>query len=135
MSLIDTHCNTCGSDFKIDMGDMTVKELREVLSKRESFECPGHHFEIGSPLISHWVLGEVHEGHAPTEEDWVAERTAHYGQLYTTDELDKKFEVTGFAFGACMAKYKQTGQEVCLEFSHSPKGVRYYHGYVEYKGE
>ena len=133
MALIDVNCKTFGSDFKMDIGDMTKEEAIAILKKKDSFHCnAGNHMELGSPMY-HWTLGEIHAGHAPTEEEWIAERTAHYGQLYTTDELSEKFEVTGFAMGACMAKYKQTGQEVCLEFSHSPKGVRYYHGYLEHK--
>ncbi len=132
MALIDTTCKVCGSSFQLDAGEKSLDEVVKVLRARESFECPGHHFEIGSPM-DFWVLGKIHAGSAPTEEEWIAERTAHHGQLYTTDELDKKFEVTGFAMGMCMAKYKQTGQEVCLGYSQSPKGVRYYHGYLEYK--
>lgn len=133
MALIDIHCNTCGEDFKADIGDATKEELIAILKKKDSFHCnAGNHMELGSPL-RHWVLGDIHEGSAPTEDEWFKTMTERYGQLYNSDQLTEKFEVTGFSFGACMAKYKQTGQVVCMSFIHSPNGTRYYHGYEEYK--
>jgi hypothetical protein len=133
MSLIDVNCKTCGSDFKLDVGDMTVEQVTDMLRKRDGFHCDtGNHMELGSPM-NHWTLGKMCEGNAPTEEEWYEKMTAQHGKLISTSELREKFEVTGFAFGACMAKVKATGQEICLEFIHSPKGVRYYYGYFEYK--
>jgi len=133
MALMDVHCKTCGNDFHLDIGDMTFEETHELLEKRESFHCDaGNHMELSSPVF-HWVLGKIHEGSAPTEEEWYKTMTDRHGHLISTDELREKFEVTGFAFGACMAKVKVTGQEICLDFIHSPKGERYYHGYFEYQ--
>lgn len=133
MVLVDIHCNTCENDFKLDIGDHTVEEVTAMLKKRDSFHCnAGNHMEFGSPM-NHWVFGSVCEGIAPTEEEWYDKMTAQYGKLISTDELREKFEVIGFAFGSCMAKVKATGQEICLGFIHSPKGVRYYHGYFEYR--
>jgi len=133
MSLMDVNCKICGNDFKMDIGEHTMEEVIAMLKKRDSFHCnAGNHMEIGSP-INHWTFGKIHDGSAPTEEEWYDKMTAQYGKLIGTDELREKFEVTGFAFGSCMAKVKATGQEICLDFIHSPKGVRYYYGYFEYK--
>jgi hypothetical protein len=133
MVLVSVHCKTCNNNFKLDIGSMTVEETQKLLEKRDGFHCDaGNHMELGSPM-NHWVFGSVHEGSAPTEEEWYKKMTAEYGKLMSTDELRDKFEVTGFAFGACMAKVKATGQEICLHFIHSPKGERYYHGYFEYQ--
>jgi hypothetical protein len=133
MSLMDVNCKICGNDFKMDIGDHTMEEVTAMLKKRDSFHCnAGNHMEIGSP-INHWTFGKIHDGSAPTEEEWYDKMTAQYGKLIGTDELREKFEVTGFAFGSCMAKVKATGKEICLDFIHSPKGVRYYYGYFEYK--
>jgi len=128
MSLIDATCKVCGSSFKLDAGEKSLDEVIKVLRARESFECPGHHFEIGSPM-DFWTLGKIHEGHAPTEEDWHADMIKRHGTLYNTDELSEMFEVTGFLSGMCMAKVRETGKEVVLNYSSSPKGVRYYYGY------
>jgi hypothetical protein len=133
MALIDIHCNTCGEDFKADIGDMTKEELIATLKKKDSFHCnAGNHMELSSPMY-HWILGEIHEGSVLTEDEWFKTMTERYGQLYNSDQLQEKFEVTGFSFGACMAKYKQTGQVVCMNFIHSPKGTWYYHGYREFE--
>ena len=133
MSLMDVNCKICGNDFKMDIGEHTMEEVIAMLKKRDSFHCnAGNHMEIGSP-INHWTFGKIHDGSAPTEEEWYDKMTAQYGKLIGTDELREKFEVTGFAFGSCMARVKATGQEICLDFIHSPKGVRYYYGYFEYK--
>lgn len=131
MAIMEVHCKTCGEDFGMDIGDMKYEEVVELLSKKDSFHCnAGHHMELGSPM-RHWVLGKIREGSSPTEEDWMKTALERHDQLYTSDELSEKFEVTGFAYGACMAKHKATGKEVCLSFTHSPKGTRYYYGFKE----
>jgi hypothetical protein len=127
MVLVDVHCKTCCNDFQLDIGDKTVGQIKEILSKRTEFHCnAGNHFENESPM-NHWVLGEVHDGSAPDEKEWFKRATEQHGRLYDTDELTKNFEVTGFACGACMAKNRITGEHVCLEFIHSPKGNRFYY--------
>jgi hypothetical protein len=131
MALLDIHCKKCGNDFQMDIGDKTIEEVRAILEKRDGYHCnAGNHMEFGSPLF-YWVLGELHEGSAPTEDEWKKLATERHGHLISNDELRDKFEVTGFFFGSCMAKVKVTGQEVCLEFIHSPKGERYYYGYLD----
>jgi len=130
MALLDIHCKKCGSDFQMDIGDKTVEEVRASLEKQDDFyHCnAGHHMEYGSPLY-YWVLGEVHEGSAPTEDEWKKLATERYGHLISNDELRERFEVIGFGFGACKAKVKATGEETFLDYTHSPKGERYYYGY------
>ena len=50
-----------------------------------------------------------------------------YGQVWTTDELTKDFEVIGFAAPFVVVKRKSDGKKGSLEFQHSP---RFYYNFV-----
>ena len=44
-----------------------------------------------------------------------------YGKVWTTDELQKDFEVLGFSACLCVAKDKTTGEKCVLDFGGSPR--------------
>ena len=68
--LLNVYCEKCGENFKIDIGDRTREETIDMLSKRETFECPGNHVESSSP-VNYWRFGKVEAGKAPSEAAWV----------------------------------------------------------------
>lgn len=58
-----------------------------------------------------------------------AELEAHYGQVWSTEELRlSKWEVIGFAAPYVIVQDRDTGKKGTLEFQHSP---RFYWGYQE----
>jgi hypothetical protein len=127
MALINVTCNRCGEKFQMDIGHMTLDEIKATLAKRDSFNCPGHHFEIGSPL-DYWTFGEFCNGSAPTEAEWYDTVREKYGKLYTSDELGEMFEVTGFSSGMCVTRVKgSNGETAIFDFKSSPNGTRYYY--------
>jgi hypothetical protein len=44
-----------------------------------------------------------------------------YPQVWTTDEMQKDFEVLGFSFGYCVVARREDGQKGTLDFIHSPR--------------
>ena len=53
------------------------------------------------------------------------------GEKWTTEELQRDFEVEGFAFGYVVVRRKADNVRGSLQFTHSP---RVYFGFVEYSG-
>ena len=51
-----------------------------------------------------------------------------HGQVWSTDEMQEDFEVTGFGYGLCVVKRKSDNQVGSLDFTHLP---RFYHSFVE----
>lgn len=51
------------------------------------------------------------------------------GQRWTTEELQRDFEVQGFALGICVVRRRSDGVVGSLKFTHSP---RVYFGFVEH---
>ena len=43
---------------------------------------------------------------------------------WTTEEMEKEFEVIGFGYGYCAVKRRSDGQKGSLDFDHMPR--RYY---------
>lgn len=127
MVLVNIICKRCGGHGKIDIGNKSLDEIKEILKKRDAFECHlGHHFENASPF-EFWEFGDIEEGKAPTDEEWFNEMIKRYKELYTSDDLSVKFNVIGFAGGMCIAKFKKSGETVYLSYSSSPSGKRYYY--------
>lgn len=127
MLLIGT-CSKCKTEIKLDIGDKTPEQVKKELSKWESFNCPGKHTEVESPYPSYWNLDKwkLVEGKSPTEEDWVKDLKEKVGEIFTTKELEEKFNVKGFSMGLCAAKRKDNGKDAVFNYVHSPKGERYY---------
>ena len=42
-------------------------------------------------------------------------------EKYTTEQLQEKFEVIGFAYGFVAVKDKETGEQGSFDFDHSPR--------------
>ena len=124
--LVKSTCKKCGETFKLDIGDKSLPEIKKILAKRDSFECPGHHVEMTSPL-NFWTFGEIIEGNAPTEAQWLAKMRDGGRKLYSNDEVRELFECTGFSAGMFIGFNKKTKEKVVLDFSTSPEGHRYYH--------
>lgn len=49
------------------------------------------------------------------------ELEAIYGKVWTTDEVQKEFEITGFGAPCCAAIRKSDGKRGTLTFQHSPR--------------
>jgi hypothetical protein len=127
MSLVPALCKKCAQAFKIDIGSSTKDEAIAKLSKMESFECPGHHVELTSPLRYwdiHW--DQVEDGSSPSEEEWLDDLKRKHREVYTTDDLRTKFTNVSFAYGMCAASLVATGETKILDFDRSPEGKRYY---------
>lgn len=50
-----------------------------------------------------------------------AELEAKYGQVWTTDEMQRDFEVVGFAAPFVVVRRRSDDQRGSLEFAHSPR--------------
>lgn len=126
--LIVGECRKCGETVKIDIGDKTVAEVIKTMKAWDSFECPGHHAELCSPVPHFWDVEnwKIEEGSAPSEEEWLA-KESEKRELLTTEQMTSKYDVIGFGFGACCASPKGGGEKVYLDWLTSPAGRRYYY--------
>lgn len=128
--LVQVHCKECGEDFKLDVGDATPEEVEAELAARDTFECPGHHVELSSPM-NYWEIDweSAEEGSAPTDEEWLAKLKESYDEVYDSAQAvkDAGIEITSFAFGIPMAKDVETGKDINLDFASAPSGKRYYY--------
>jgi len=52
----------------------------------------------------------------------------HHGEVWTTDEMTKDYEVLGFGLGLCVVKRRSDGQRGSLDFTHMP---RFYFNFIE----
>ena len=55
---------------------------------------------------------------------------AKHGQVWSTDELSRDFEVIGFAAPLVVVRRKSDGQKGSLMFQHNP---RFYFGWEEHR--
>ena len=55
------------------------------------------------------------------EQNLRCELEAKYGQVWTTDEVTKDFEVTGFLSPVCFATRRADGVKGVLYFTHHPR--------------
>jgi hypothetical protein len=126
--VVTATCKKCGHTFKLDIGTNTPEQIIDILSKRDSFECPGHHVEMSSPL-NYWDIdwNSVQEQHVPTDKEWLSDMKKKGYKLISTDELREDYTVTGFSMGICVAVRKSDGEKVYLDFTQSPSGKRYYY--------
>ena len=134
MQKIQFRCKTCGEEGWIQCisDGKTVEDIQDYLRKKDGFQCHvGNHVELNS-ADKHWVLKpetlQIDEKPL-TDETWLADLQQKVGETWSNDELTAQFEVLNFTFGLCRAKRKSTGETGYLNFSHSPSGKRYYHGF------
>jgi hypothetical protein len=102
-NLVEVYCKKCGENFKLNIGAHTKEEVIDML---------------------HW--DSLEEEKVPTEAEWIADFKAKH-EAYTHQELEEKFEITGFAYGACHAIDKVTNEERYFDFATSPQGKRLYY--------
>jgi len=50
-----------------------------------------------------------------------------YGTVWSTEEVTREFEITGFLAPRCSAIHKETGIKGTLQFTHSP---RFYFNFI-----
>jgi hypothetical protein len=128
MALVKIHCSKCGEESKLDTCGKSRKEVEKWLNEvGDGFQCFGHHVEFGS-RADYWTIDwdSEEEGHAPTEEEFLAKLKSEYSEVYENQEITKFYEVVGFSYGMCSVINKATSEKKFFNFTHSPKGTRYY---------
>ena len=119
-------CKKCGIEVKLDVGDMTKQETYDMLKKnhKDGFHCPGHHMELGCSVPHYWdVLNwEFEEGSAPTDEEVLTEMKEKCEEVISSDEMNSRGIITGFAFG-----YPMTNDGHDWNFRSLPSGKRVYY--------
>lgn len=126
---IQAKCKKCGTQFAIDMGDLTTPEqVMEALKKMEFTNCPGHHEEITSPA-TFWELipDSIQEKMIPNEQEWVQQTEEKMRtKLISSDEVREAYEITGFSMGIAVGYRKSDREKVYLNHADSPEGHRFY---------
>lgn len=127
--LIPVTCKKCGNSTKIDVGNLNKEEVNRWLTDNgDGFECFGNHVEFGV-RADYWELDWEHpeEGNAPTEEEFVNTLKERYEEVLTNEEMTKKYDIRGFAYGMCSAVNRETGESYGFDFKSSPNSHnRYY---------
>jgi len=125
--VLQGRCKKCGTLIRIRQDELSRKEVIERISKLESFECPGHHVEFGSPYPDYWNIDEFEEVPDPkptSEKEWLEKMRKTYKEVLSTEEFQKLGVLKGFSFG-----FPLTTDEKNWDFTNSPEGKRYYfHG-------
>jgi len=72
--MLNVECKKCGTNFKLAIGEKTLEQTKETLSKMTTFDfCPGNHVELSSPL-NYLILKDIVKGNIQTEQEWSYER-------------------------------------------------------------
>lgn len=83
MKVVTATCKTCGTSFRIDVGDLSMEEVANRLDQRSGgFECPGQHVELDAPS-RHWTLdwSTLHDAEEPiSNEDYGRQLISEYGK-------------------------------------------------------
>lgn len=126
--IVSCTCKKCGETFKLNINNATREEIESGFMKQDGFQCPGHHVELG-PREDCWTIDwdSLRKDHVPSEEEWLEKLKNQNQGVWDTKSVQEFFKIQGFFGGACIAINKETGQEVCLDYVHSPDGVRYYY--------
>jgi len=65
-------CKICGAELQVNIGDLTVEEVKEKLAARRGYECPGFHVELGAMLEGYdWDFTPFEAEPVMTDEQWV----------------------------------------------------------------
>lgn len=122
--MLEGRCKKCNCTIRIRQGGLSRQGVIERLKKMETFECPGHHVEFGSPYPHYWNVDEFEELEDPpdvSEEDWLAEMRRRYKEVLDCEEFYKLGILKGFAF-----RFPVTTDGGNWNFADSPSGERYY---------
>lgn len=79
---VKTTCNKCGTEFHLDLGEMSREMAEKVFRKMDDIprQCPGHHVELGGffemwnledALHRAYDLGQTNELSVPSDEEHV----------------------------------------------------------------
>jgi hypothetical protein len=121
--ILKGNCKKCGETVRLDIGDWTLQEAIDHISKwKDGYSCPGHHVELYSPYPDDWKLEEwtLEEGHAPTEEEFLADLQAKFKDVRDTAGMQGL--ITSFSYG-----FPDTNDGKAWNFIASPKGKRWYY--------
>jgi hypothetical protein len=120
--ILQGNCSKCGELVKLDIGDQTIEQVKTLLSKRETFECPGHHVELCSPYPHFWDVDKwvLVEGKAMSEEEFLADLKSNSEEVRDTNGMSGL--ITSFAYG-----FPITNDGHSWSFTHSPAGKRFYY--------
>lgn len=127
--LIHAKCKKCGNEGLIDIGDLSIEAAVNVLSKGTS-QCTfgeQHHQEVIPPAELFELDWDNPVEQSPmTDEMFKEELESRVGEVFTKEELGKKYNIESFAYGACLCTEKDSEQLVLFNFSTSPSGKRLY---------
>ncbi len=80
--------------------------------------------------MDYWTIHPetLHEAEPVSDEVWLGrlKENVPNGGVWNTEELARDFEIEGFTAGLCVARDRDTREEVCFDFGASPSGKRYY---------
>lgn len=129
--LIKYKCKKCEKEGFFDIGNLDKLEAMAILKKQygNGFECTvGNHYEIGSIFDFYTVdWDNPIEGASMTEEQFIQGLKETFLEVYTTAQLQERYNVEGFLSGQCLVSEKENEeiQKIMLYYS-SPEGKRYY---------
>jgi len=133
--IANVKCPICGDTGKMDCGPdvTTVEQATEFILRADIQHCSlglGSHMEMSR--IEYEVLS-MEDGHAMSEEQWLADKRGQGYDLWTTAELyGLDLEIVSFCGWAGMASghIKSTGEKADILFTDSPERNRYYYAEV-----
>ena len=65
-------CRKCGISLQVNIGDASIDEVKDYLARRDGYECPGFHVELGSMLEGYdWDFTPFEAEPVMSDEDWV----------------------------------------------------------------
>lgn len=129
--LVKYKCKKCEKEGFFDIGDLTKIEAMAELRKQfgNGFECRiGKHYEIGSIFDFYDIdWDKPIEGESISEEQFLENLKQTFIEVYSTAELQERYNVEGFMNGQCLVSEKEDEdiQKIMLYYS-SPQGKRYY---------
>jgi len=126
--MLNVECKKCGTNFKLAIGEKTLEQTKETLSKMTTFDfCPGNHVELSSPL-NYLILKDIVKGNIQTEEEWLSDMKKKGYKLISNDEIHSDYTCTGFCAGMFVGfKKDNPDKQVVLDHMRSPEGNRYYY--------
>lgn len=120
MAILTGTCKKCGTQVKLDIGELSEEEIQQRIS--DIHECPGHHHEIngmdGCWDVKNW---HVEDGEALAEEIFLARLKEEYAEVLDTDEFSARGILRCFSYG-----FPMTTDGKRWDFLSSPTCKRYY---------
>jgi predicted nuclease with TOPRIM domain len=127
MGLVKVYCKKCGCDAKLDTCGKSKEEINEWLEKDNGgFQCFGNHVELGK-RSNYWNIdwSTEEDGEAMSEDEFVKDLKSKYNEVFDTIEIANNYEIKNFSYGVVLCE--KNNEEFVFDFTHSPKGKRYYY--------